>query len=178
MHRRVQTLVLFLSIVLAKLVYAREKDFEVCLPGEGSIHQFNDEDLKGGRVNFKNYGDSIILIVNVATFCQYTWQYYGLNSLQVKYNSDRCGLKILAVPCNQFAHQEPGNNAEEIYNGLKYVRPGHGFEPEMELLRKRDVNGRNEDSLYTWLKVRYSLRSNEKNRKNIMKAHENDRYFN
>ena len=144
------------------------KIFEVCLQGEGSIHQFNDEDLKGDRVNFKNYGDSIILIVNVASFCQYTWQYYGLNRLQEKYSADRCGLKILAVPCNQFAHQEPGNNAEEIYNCLKYVRPGHGFEPKMELLRKRDVNGRNEDNLYTWLKVRYSSCSNRKNERNIL----------
>ena len=153
MHCRVQTFV-FLTVALAKFTCAREKNYEVCLRGEGSIHQFNDKTLNGERVNFKNYGDSIILIVNVATFCQYTWQYYGLNRIQEKYGSDRCGLKILAVPCNQFAHQEPGDTPEEIYNGLKYVRPGRGFEPKMELLKKRDVNGKNEDNLYTWLKVR------------------------
>ena len=145
----------FLTIFLAKSVYTREIGSEFCIGGENSIHQFIDEDLKGRTVDFKNYQDSIILLVNVATFCQYTYQYLGLNNLQNKYTSlDRCGLKILAVPCNQFAHQEPGKDAEEIYNGLKYVRPGRGFKPEMTLLKKRDVNGKHEDNLYTWLKAR------------------------
>jgi glutathione peroxidase len=159
MFIRVQAFV-FLSLFLAKFVHTREKRSEFCLRGQDSIHEFIDEDLRGRTVDFKNYRDSIILLVNVATFCQYTYQYLGLNSLQKKYrSSDRCGLKILAVPCNQFAHQEPGNDAEEIYNGLKYVRPGRGFEPQMALLKKRDVNGRNEDDLYTWLKVRYNKRA-------------------
>ncbi len=157
MFLRVQAFV-FLTFFLAKFVYTREKRSEFCLRGDESIHEFIDKDLKGRTVDFKSYQDSIILLVNVATFCQYTYQYLGLNNLQDKYKSfDRCGLKILAVPCNQFAHQEPGNDAEEIYNGLKYVRPGRGFEPQMALLMKRDVNGRNEDKLYSWLKVMLGL---------------------
>ena len=157
MFLRVEAFV-FLTVFLAKSVYTREKASEFCFRGEKSIHQFIDEDLKGRTVDFKNYQDSIILLVNVATFCQYTYQYIGLKNLQNKYKSfDRCGLKIFAVPCNQFAHQEPGKNAEEILNGLKYVRPGRGFEPQMALLKKRDVNGKNEDNLYTWLKVMSAL---------------------
>ena len=35
---------------------------------------------------------------------------------------------IAAFPCNQFDLQEPARN-DEILNGLKYVRPGGGFEP-------------------------------------------------
>jgi glutathione peroxidase len=163
MFLRIEAFV-FLTFFLAKSVYTREKRSEFCLPGDNSIHQFIDKDLKGRTVDFKSYQDSIILLVNVATFCQFTYQYFGLNNLQEKYQSfDRCGLKILAVPCNQFAHQEPGKDAEEIYNGLKYVRPGRGFEPQMALLKKRDVNGRNEDNLYTWLKVNLALNLTTKN---------------
>jgi len=50
--------------------------------------------------------------------------------------------------------QEPGANGTEILNCLKYVRPGHGFEPNFELTAKIDVNGPNEHPLYSFLKVR------------------------
>ena len=65
-----------------------------------------------------------------------------------KYNFD-----ILAFPCNQFGLQEPGEN-DEILNGIKYVRPGSGYEPKFEIAVKIDVNGPGEHPLYTYLKVR------------------------
>jgi hypothetical protein len=52
-----------------------------------------------------------------------------------------------------FLQQEPGANGTEILNTLKYVRPGEGFEPAFPLTKKTDVNGENEDPLYTYLKV-------------------------
>ena len=52
-----------------------------------------------------------------------------------------------------FLQQEPGDNGTEILNGLKYVRPGNGFEPNFEMTEKIDVNGPNEHPLYTYLKV-------------------------
>jgi len=54
--------------------------------------------------------------------------------------------------------EEPGANGTEILNCLKYVRPGHGFEPNFELTAKIDVNGPNEHPLYSFLKVRVILR--------------------
>lgn len=54
--------------------------------------------------------------------------------------------------------QEPGANATEIWNGIKYVRPGHGFEPSFQLFAKVEANGENEVPLYTYLKVRISLK--------------------
>lgn len=49
--------------------------------------------------------------------------------------------------------QEQGANATEIWNGIKYVRPGHGFEPNFQLFAKIEANGENEVPLYTYLKV-------------------------
>lgn len=50
--------------------------------------------------------------------------------------------------------QEPGANATEIWNGIKYARPGDGFEPNnMQLFSKLEVNGHNEHPLFTYLKV-------------------------
>lgn len=48
--------------------------------------------------------------------------------------------------------QEPGNNASEILNGVKYVRPGGGFVPNFTIFKKIEVNGKTEHPLYTYLK--------------------------
>jgi len=60
---------------------------------------------------------------------------------------------ILAFPCNQFGHQEQGKNASEILNGLKYVRPGGGFEPhpDMVMFKRCDVNGPEREPVYKYL---------------------------
>ena len=44
-------------------------------------------------------------------------------------------------------------------NGIKYVRPGGGFEPNITLFEKSDINGDHEIPLYTYLKVKiyYSI---------------------
>ncbi|KAG0712409.1 Glutathione peroxidase [Chionoecetes opilio] len=59
---------------------------------------------------------------------------------------------ILGFPCNQFNLQEPAFTANELMNGIKYVRPGGGFEPAMTLFKKTDVNGKDEDPIFTFLK--------------------------
>lgn len=41
----------------------------------------------------------------------------------------------------------------ETLNILKYVRPGGGFVPKFPVFGKVEVNGLNEDSLFTYLKV-------------------------
>lgn len=61
------------------------------------------------------------------------------------------GLTILGFPCNQFGKQEPGQ-MHEILPGLKHVRPGNGFIPNFLLFEKGDVNGENEQEVYTFLK--------------------------
>ncbi|CAN9514823.1 unnamed protein product [Ophioblennius macclurei] len=61
------------------------------------------------------------------------------------------GLTVLGFPCNQFGKQEPGEN-KEILPGLKHVRPGNGFVPNFLLFEKGDVNGENEQELFTFLK--------------------------
>lgn len=61
------------------------------------------------------------------------------------------GLTILAFPSNQFGKQEPGQN-HEILPGLKHVRPGDGFVPNFLLFEKGDVNGKDEQPVFTFLK--------------------------
>lgn len=59
---------------------------------------------------------------------------------------------MLGVPCNQFGWQEPGSNGTEILECLRYVRPGNGFQPNFELTEKMNVNGPEENPIFTYLK--------------------------
>ncbi|XP_070592836.1 glutathione peroxidase 3-like [Erythrolamprus reginae] len=72
-----------------------------------------------------------------------------LNALQTSLGNDR--LVILGFPCNQFGKQEPGRNSE-ILQGIKHVRPGGGYVPNFQIFNKIDVNGENEEKIYTFLK--------------------------
>jgi glutathione peroxidase len=64
----------------------------------------------GTETSFGRFAGATVLVVNVASKCGYTRQYDGLEALYRAYR-DR-GLVILGVPCNQFAGQEPGSDAE------------------------------------------------------------------
>ncbi|KAK5865024.1 hypothetical protein PBY51_016220 [Eleginops maclovinus] len=61
------------------------------------------------------------------------------------------GLTIFGFPCNQFGKQEPGQK-HEILPGLKHVRPGNGFVPNFLMFEKGDVNGKDEQEVFTFLK--------------------------
>lgn len=119
-------------------------------PSEGdSIYNYSLVDIQEREtIPLSRYQGKLILIVNVATFWSFTHHYHGLNALQHSYKD----LVILGIPCNQFELQEPGNNASEILNGVKHVRPGGGFVPNFQMFKKTKVNGDDEEPLYTYLK--------------------------
>lgn len=79
---------------------------------------------------------------------------YGAGYAQENHpHKPHCHLQIIGFPCNQFGLQEPAKN-HELLNALKYVRPGHGFVPRFPLSGKLEVNGKNEHSIFTFLKER------------------------
>ena len=120
-----------------------------------SLYNFTTKYLNGKVVPLKYYRGAVTLVLNVATYCKFTYQYPGLNALIQAFPPGRyrCGFSIMAFPCNQFMHQEPGTDYKEIFSGLIFVRPGYGFKPLFPLFQKIEVNGKNEDQIYTFLKV-------------------------
>jgi glutathione peroxidase len=66
--------------------------------------------IDGRDETLGSYAGKAVLVVNVASRCGFTPQYAGLEALYRRYG-DR-GLVILGFPCDQFGHQEPGNEAE------------------------------------------------------------------
>ena len=86
-----------------------------------------------------------IVVVNVASKCGYTHSnYLALNQIYSDYKDK--GVQILAFPCNQFGHQEPGNEAAiNEFCSTKYS-------VKFPLFSKIDVNGPSTHPLYQKLK--------------------------
>jgi glutathione peroxidase len=87
----------------------------------------------------------VVLVVNTASKCGFTPQYAGLEALWQKYRER--GFEVIAFPCNQFGHQEPGT-AEEIGSFCSI-----NFGVSFPLMGKVDVNGPGATPLYDWLKA-------------------------
>ncbi|WP_129104268.1 glutathione peroxidase [Arcobacter sp. CECT 8985] len=108
------------------------------------IYNFSAKSLSGEEINFDKYKGKIILIVNTASKCGFTYQYKGLEELYRKYKDK--GLVILGFPCNQFGNQEPGNE-NSIKEGC-LINYGVSF----QMFSKVDVNGSSAHPLFNYLK--------------------------
>jgi glutathione peroxidase len=80
--------------------------------------------IEGQSVRLADYADKALLVVNVASKCGFTPQYKGLEALQRQFG-DR-GFAVLGFPCDQFGHQEPGDEADThpLFQALKKAAPG------------------------------------------------------
>ena len=75
-----------------------------------TAHDFTFTGIDGEPLPLSSFSGKTVLVVNTASRCGLTPQYEGLEEL---YRSRRDkGLVVLGVPCNQFAGQEPGDEAE------------------------------------------------------------------
>jgi glutathione peroxidase len=66
--------------------------------------------LAGEPARLADWAGQVLLIVNVASRCGLTPQYAGLQALHAKYKEE--GLAVLGFPSNDFAGQEPADEAE------------------------------------------------------------------
>jgi glutathione peroxidase len=108
----------------------------------GSAHDFDFKTIDGQPLPFAAFRDKVVLVVNTASACGLTPQYEGLESLYSEYKDK--GLVVLGVPCNQFAGQEPGTEAE--IKDFCETRFGVDF----PLTAKADVKGEAARPFYKW----------------------------
>ncbi|VDL91518.1 unnamed protein product [Schistocephalus solidus] len=92
------------------------------------FYSFSAENIDGEMVSMERLTDK---------------NYAQLQELYTSYAGQ--GLHILAFPCNQFGHQEPGTNAEIKENAL------NKYHTTFEFFSKCDVNGSNALPLFKYL---------------------------
>lgn len=110
-----------------------------------SAHDFSAIDIDGNDRPLADYAGKVLLVVNVASQCGFTPQYAGLQQLWRDYR-DR-GMVVLGFPCDQFGHQEPGDEAQiRNFCSLEY---GVDF----PMFAKVEVNGDGAHPLWKWLKA-------------------------
>lgn len=109
-----------------------------------TAYDFSAVDIDGHDQALADYRGKVLLVVNVASKCGFTPQYAGLQKLWETYR-DR-GLVILGFPCDQFGHQEPGDEAE-IRNFCSLT-----YDVDFPMFAKVDVNGGKAHPLWAWLK--------------------------
>jgi glutathione peroxidase len=109
-----------------------------------TIYDFTAQTIDGQSQALDAYRGQVLLIVNVASQCGFTPQYTGLEALYRKHKDK--GFAVLGFPCDQFGHQEPGDEAE-----IKSFCSLH-YDVSFPLFAKIDVNGDDAHPLYKFLK--------------------------
>jgi glutathione peroxidase len=107
------------------------------------IYSFKVKDARGNPKALADYQGKALLIVNTASKCGFTPQYAGLQALYKTLYEQ--GLEILAFPCDQFGHQEPGKD-EEIQ---QFCQVNYGV--TFPVFAKIEVNGEGADPLFRYL---------------------------
>jgi len=108
------------------------------------IYDYSYLSNSGKEISLSDFKNKVLLIVNVASYCGFTPQYAGLESLYKKFNSQ--GFEVIGFPCNQFNEQEPGSDEDiKSFCNLNY-------NITFDLASKIEVNGENAHPIYKYLK--------------------------
>ncbi|GAE34026.1 glutathione peroxidase [Halalkalibacter akibai] len=110
-----------------------------------TVYDFVVKKTNGEDKLLKEFEGKPLLIVNTASKCGLSNQFKDLQELYDKYKDE--GLEILGFPCNQFNKQE----FDDIDETTQFCQLNYGV--TFPIFAKIDVNGENEDPLFTYLKA-------------------------
>jgi len=105
------------------------------------FYDFKIESITGETINFSEYKDKVILIVNTASYCGFTKQYSELQELWDKYKSK--GLIVLGVPSSSFNQEKKTNSEVKEFCNVN-------FNINFPLSTITDVKGKNTHDLFIW----------------------------
>jgi glutathione peroxidase len=100
--------------------------------------------IDGEPCTLGDFAGQALLIVNVASQCGFTPQYTGLEALHRRFRER--GFAVLGFPCDQFGHQEPGDEAAI----RKFCTDK--YDVTFPMFAKIEVNGANVHPLFQTLK--------------------------
>jgi glutathione peroxidase len=109
-----------------------------------SIYKHKVKYRTGNVLSMRAFEGKVMLIVNTASKCKFTPQFAGLEELNQEYKDQ--GLQVLGFPCNQFANQDPADDA--TIKGFCQANYGVSF----PVFSRLQVNGKRAHPLFTQLK--------------------------
>ena len=110
---------------------------------EKVFYDFQIESINGEIINFKEYENKVILIVNTASYCGFTKQYDDLQSLWDQYKSK--GLIVLGIPSNSFNQEKKKNSEIKKFCEIN-------FNINFPLTTLTEVKGNNAHEIFKWAK--------------------------
>ncbi|TWU36084.1 glutathione peroxidase [Novipirellula artificiosorum] len=136
-------LMMILFLALGAMIPMSNADDTKATTDHECALNFKVKNIDGENVDLEDYEGKVVLIVNTASKCGLTPQYAGLEDLFKKYEEN--GFVVLGFPCNQFAGQEPGSEAEiKEFCSTKY-------KVTFPMFSKIEVNGDGANDLYKYL---------------------------
>tara|TARA_B100000029_G_scaffold241206_1_gene238429 strand:- start:1315 stop:1827 length:513 start_codon:yes stop_codon:yes gene_type:complete len=105
------------------------------------IYDFKINSITGEEINFNDYKNKVILLVNVASYCGFTKQYADLQKLWEVYRHK--GFVVIGVPSNSFNQEK--NSEKEIKKFCEV-----NFNINFPMTSIYEVKGDNAHAIYKW----------------------------
>ena len=105
------------------------------------IYNFKINSITGEEINFNDYKNKAILLVNVASYCGFTKQYADLQKLWEVYRDK--GFVVIGVPSNSFNQEK--NSEKEIKKFCEV-----NFNINFPMTSIYEVKGDNAHEIYKW----------------------------
>ena len=130
MSRKTLSLIFVLSIIPLMMVFATE-----------NLFQFKAPDIDGEELPLSQFRGKVVLVVNTASSCGYTYQYEKLESIYRKYQ-DR-GFVVLGFPSDDFWQELDSN--QEIKEFCE------GYQISFPLFAEGPVRGSDKQEVFRFL---------------------------
>ena len=106
-----------------------------------SFYDLQIESINGNLIKLEDYKNKVVLIVNTASYCGFTYQYEELQDLWDKYKSK--GLVVLGVPSNSFNQEKKGNDEVKKFCEVN-------FNINFPLTTITEVKGKKAHEIFKW----------------------------
>ena len=106
-----------------------------------TFFDFEIESINGEIIDFKDYENKVILVVNTASYCGFTKQYTELQELWDKYKSN--GLIVLGIPSNSFNQEKSSDSEVKKFCEIN-------FNINFPLSTITDVKGKKAHEIFKW----------------------------
>ena len=112
------------------------------------LPNFSFNSIDGGLINFDDFRDKVVLVINTASKCGFTGQYKGLQKLYDDFKNE--GLVVFGVPSTDFRQEYKDSQSIQKFCELNF---GINF-PMSEVTH---VIGKNAHPFYSWLSQEYNF---------------------